>query len=150
AVTDNIALKAYTRPELSHGFLLRQQAILSRTRSLLQKYHVQGKPNNTVRQLSGGNAQRVLLARELSSEPRALVASEPTQGLDVPATEAVRQVFADAAAAGLAILLISQDLDEVLELSDRVAVMFEGRIIGVRARAEASRDEIGMMMAGLQ
>jgi ABC-type uncharacterized transport system ATPase subunit len=147
-VSDNVALKAYCRPEFSRSFLLRRGAIVARTEELLKRFDVQGNAHQLVRQLSGGNAQKVLLARELSSNPKVLVVAAPTQGLDVTATQAVRQLLLSAAASGTALLLISEDLDEVRELSDRLAVMCGGQIVGLLERDEADLDTIGLMMTG--
>src|SRR5690606_36930415 len=105
-------------------------------------------PTTPVRLLSGGNVQRVLLARELSSDPALVVAASPTRGLDVGAIEAVREAILAAADRGAGVLLISEDLDEVLDLSDRVAVMYEGRIVGVVDRADADVTELGLLMGG--
>jgi ABC-type uncharacterized transport system ATPase subunit len=90
----------------------------------------------------------VVLAREFSGEPKLLVAASPTRGLDVGAIETVHAYLRDAAGNGLAVLLISEDLDEILALADRIAVMYEGAFVGVTTRADASVDEIGLMMAG--
>jgi simple sugar transport system ATP-binding protein len=89
-----------------------------------------------------------VLAREFSSEPRLLVAAAPTRGLDVGAIETVHAYLRDAAADGVAVLLISEDLDEILTLADRIAVMYEGAIVGETVRADASVEEIGLLMAG--
>jgi len=105
-------------------------------------------PRTMVRQLSGGNVQKVVLARELSSGPRLVIAASPTRGLDVGATEYVRSVLVDAAKQGAAILLISEDLDEIVELSDRIAVLYEGRVVGVVEAATANYEHLGLMMAG--
>ena len=129
--------------------VIKRGAVLAQTQQLLAEFEIQGRPHSTVRQLSGGNAQKVLLARELSSKPKALVVASPTQGLDVAATQAVRQLLLDAAGGGVSVLLISEDLDEVLELSDRVAVMFDGRLMGVLDRDKIDRDAVGLMMAGV-
>ncbi len=106
-------------------------------------------PRTLIRQLSGGNIQKVLLARELSSHPRLLVAASPTRGLDVGATQYVRRTLAETAEAGVAVLMVSEDLDEVFELSNRIAVFYNGRVVGVLDAAEANRHEIGLMMAGV-
>ena len=98
--------------------------------------------------LSGGNLQRLLLARELSLRPRLLVAVHPTRGLDVGATEFVRRALLDARSAGTAILLSSEDLDEVLSVSDRVAVIYEGRIMALLPADEAHVEDVGLLMAG--
>ena len=91
--------------------------------------------------------QRLILARELSTRPRLLVASHPTHGLDVAATEYIRSLLLEQKERGVAILLVSEDLDEIMELSDRIAVMREGRIVGVLGAAEADLETIGLMMS---
>jgi simple sugar transport system ATP-binding protein len=101
-----------------------------------------------VHQLSGGNIQKVLLARELASKPRVLVAASPTRGLDVGATQFVRQVLVDTAKDGVAVVMVSEDLDEIFELSNRIAVLYNGRVVGVVDAAQATRQQIGLMMAG--
>ena len=102
------------------------------------------------RLLSGGNVQKVVLAREFSGRPQLLVAASPTRGLDVGAIETVHAYLRDAAADGVAVLLISEDLDEILVLADRIAVMYEGAILGETTRADASVEELGLLMAGGQ
>jgi simple sugar transport system ATP-binding protein len=92
--------------------------------------------------------QKVVLARELSSRPRVIIAANPTRGLDVGATEAVRALLIRAASDGVGILLISEDLDEILMLADRIAVVYEGRIVGTVQRSEADVHQLGLMMAG--
>ncbi|HUW96547.1 MAG TPA: heme ABC transporter ATP-binding protein, partial [Anaerolineae bacterium] len=96
----------------------------------------------------GGNLQKLILAREISSRPALMVAVYPTRGLDVGATEAVRRLLLEQRDAGGGILLISEDLDELLSMSDRIAVLYEGRVMGVRDSEEASVEELGLMMAG--
>lgn len=98
--------------------------------------------------LSGGNLQRLILARVLARKPRVLIASEPTRGLDVGATEYIRRKLLEQKKEGAAILLISEDLEEILSLSDRIAVMFAGKVMGIVPAKEAKIEEIGMMMAG--
>ncbi len=105
-------------------------------------------PKTLLRQLSGGNVQKVLLARELSASPQVLVAASPTRGLDVAATQDVRRILAETAARGVGVLLISEDLDEIRAMSDRIAVFYEGRVVGVMAAAQASLQQLGLMMAG--
>ena len=99
--------------------------------------------------LSGGNLQKALLARELAWDPLVLLAAQPTRGLDIGATQFVHRLFLERQAAGRAVLVISEDLEELFALSDRIAVMYEGRIVGVVPRAEASVQRIGLMMAGV-
>jgi simple sugar transport system ATP-binding protein len=103
-----------------------------------------------VRSLSGGNIQKLILARELSGTPRVLVASQPTRGVDIGAAEYIHDRLIAQRAHGTAILVISEDLDEVLGLSDRIAVMYEGRIMGIIDPATTTREQIGLLMAGVQ
>ena len=99
--------------------------------------------------LSGGNIQKVILARELSAKPKVLLACQPTRGVDIGATEYIHNLLIEQRDLGTAMLLISEDLDEVLGLADRIAVMYEGRIVGIVPTGEASRSRIGLMMAGV-
>ncbi|HRX03832.1 MAG TPA: heme ABC transporter ATP-binding protein, partial [Anaerolineae bacterium] len=101
-----------------------------------------------IKSLSGGNIQKVILARELSNDPKVLIAAQPTRGVDIGATEYIHQRLLDQRARGTAILLISEDLDEILALSDRIAVLYEGEIMGVVNRSETNAEELGLMMAG--
>ena len=102
-----------------------------------------------IKNLSGGNIQKVILARELSRNPHVLIAAQPTRGVDIGATEYIHQRLMEQRAAGTAILLISEDLDEIRTLSDRIAVIYEGKIMGMVDRGEATVEEIGLMMAGI-
>ena len=148
-VSSNVVLKAYRRPPVSRGPLLRFKQIRERARSLMERYDVRASsPQVPAWQLSGGNLQKVVLAREFSSEPVVLVAASPTRGLDVAGIETVRAYLREAAKNGVGVLLISEDLDEILNLADRIVVMFEGRVSGVRDAATATPDELGLLMAG--
>lgn len=147
-VSENIVLKAFSTPAFTTGPFLRRQRVLAHASALLESFDVRGRPDTLVRQLSGGNAQKVLLAREMSSKPRVLVIAAPTRGLDVAATQTVRGLLGEAAADGVAVLMISEDLDEVLDLADRVAVMCGGRITGVLDAEGADVEEIGLLMMG--
>jgi simple sugar transport system ATP-binding protein len=103
-----------------------------------------------VKNLSGGNIQKLILARELSRGPQVVVASQPTRGLDIGATEYVHQRLMTQRNEGTATLLISEDLDEILALSDRIAVIYEGQIMGIVPRRQATPEGLGLMMAGVQ
>jgi ABC-type uncharacterized transport system ATPase subunit len=103
-----------------------------------------------VRHLSGGTQQRVIIAREFSRDPRLIIASQPTRGLDVGATEYVRGKLVEMRDRGAAVLLVSADLDEIWALSDRIAVMYEGEIVAIRDPKETSEEEIGLLMTGGQ
>ena len=115
----------------------------------MQRFNIGASTSQTpARQLSGGNIQKLLLARELSSRPLVLVANSPTSGLDVGATDTVRKLLLETAGQGVGILLISEDLDEILALADRIAVLYNGRITGIVERQHADVEQIGLMMAG--
>jgi simple sugar transport system ATP-binding protein len=123
--------------------------IRARAVELIQRYRIAAPgPDTLARVLSGGNLQKVVIAREFSGSPRVVIASSPTQGLDVGATETVRSYLLEAAAGGAAVLVFSEDLDEILELADRIAVIYEGTIAGEVPASKADIAELGLMMAG--
>jgi simple sugar transport system ATP-binding protein len=149
SIASNVVLKAYRGRALAQGPLLRLGSIRELATRLIERYDVRGGgPDLPARQLSGGNLQKVVLAREFEGEPRVLVVASPTRGLDVAAIETVHGYLRSAAADGVAILLISEDLDEIRSLADRVAVMYEGAIVGEVDPGSASVAEIGLLMAG--
>lgn len=124
--------------------------ITSYVRDLIQRFHVVAPGIRTpVRSLSGGNQQRLLVGRELSKQPVLIVAVHPTRGLDVASTVYIRQLLVQMRDDGRGVLLASADLDEVLELSDRIAVMYEGTFLGIGTAGEFSREQIGLMMGGV-
>lgn len=116
--------------------------------TLIERFSIKAAPTDTVGSLSGGNIQKVLLARVLSRNPRAIVVAQPTRGLDVGATEFVHRELLDRRAAGAAILLVSEDLEELLALSDRLLVIYEGSIVGALSVREATPERLGLLMAG--
>ena len=149
SVASNVILKSYRRPPASRGPLLLVHRIRDLARELMQRYDVRASgPDVPARQLSGGNLQKVVLAREFSGEPVVVVAASPTRGLDVAGIEVVHAYLRDAAARGVGVLLLSEDLDEIRALADRIAVMYEGAIVGERDAATATVDELGLLMAG--
>lgn len=146
SVAENLALE-----DLAHftrNGLMDDKAIQANAVRLIAEYQIKASPRDRVRTLSGGNMQKVLLARALVSNPRVVIASQPTRGLDVGATEYVRARLLDQRKAGSAVLLISEDLDEIIALSDRIAVIFEGRIMGIVPTQEVTVDQLGLMMSG--
>lgn len=147
-LTDNAMLKASASREFSYGPFLRPRNILAHTNDLLSSFDVRGTPSNTVRQLSGGNAQKLLLGREMSLAPKVLIIAALTRGLDVSAMESVRSLLLEAAEHGTAVLLLSEDLDEVLDLADRIAVIHRGRIMDT-VQPDVDRESIGLLMAGV-
>ncbi len=146
SVTANIALKHYRRLP---GIFLQHRALRQMSQSLVAAFNVDTPSIDTrAGTLSGGNLQKLILARELTTKPRLIVAAHPTQGLDVGAAEAVRNRLLEQQKQGVAVLLISEDLDELFSLSDRIGVLYEGQLVGVMATADATRETIGLMMTG--
>jgi simple sugar transport system ATP-binding protein len=149
SIASNVVLKSYREGEYSHGPILRLRAIGARARWLIQHFDVHAAgPDAPARQLSGGNLQKVVIGREFAGTPRVLIAAGPTRGLDVGAIESVQTHLREAAQLDVAVLLISEDLDEVLALADRIAVLYEGRIVGEVDAGVATVEEVGLLMAG--
>ena len=145
----NIALKSYDRPPHSRRGLLSKPAIESTAERLVDKFDVRGnRKGMRVSLMSGGNLQKAILARELNEEHAVLLAAAPTRGLDMAAAEAVRSHIVDEREAGRGVLVFSEDLDEVIRMSDVVVVMFKGRIVGTFTRDEVDVDRIGLLMTG--
>lgn len=154
SVTENLVLRHYRYPPFSNGLTLDWARILDNANKLIERFEiVVSSPWEAARNLSGGNQQKVVVARELSGKPgggvpKLIVAMYPTRGLDVGATEYVRKILLRYRGMGSAILLISEDLEEIFQLSDRIAVVFEGQITGVVRPEETSVEEVGLLMAG--
>ncbi len=150
-VSDNLILVDSRSRRLSRWGFLRQGVIRRRCEELVAAFSVKTPGLTTpARNLSGGNIQKLILARELSGDPRVLLVSQPTRGVDVGAAEYIHSRLMEQRRRGTAILIISGDLDEVLALSDRIVVMYEGTIIGEVDPGEASRGTLGLMMAGVR
>lgn len=149
SVAENLILKAYRCSPCSQRLFLNSAFIGQYAERLISEYEiVTPSKDGPAKLLSGGNIQKLILARETSEEPVLIVAAHPTYGLDVGATERIRQLLLEQSERGAAILLVSEDLEEIMTLSDRIAVMFEGKIVGIVAAAEADIEEIGSMMVG--
>ena len=154
SVTDNVIMKNYRKPPIAKGSLLDMSAATNFAKDLKQAYDIIVPTVETpVRLLSGGNLQRVILAREISGRPDFMVAVQPTRGLDVGAIEGVHRLLLTQREAGAAVLLISEELEELLSLSDRVYVIYEGKIMGEVTVKSAEPDQslieaIGLMMTG--
>lgn len=148
-VEDNLILKDVSFPRYSNGLFLDFDKIDRKCEELMEYFDIRAPSSKTpLRNLSGGNIQKLILARELSRDPTIIVANQPTRGLDVRATEYVRNRLIEARGDGCAVLLISMKLDEILSLSDRIAVIYEGEIVDVIDREVVDRKELGLMMTG--
>ena len=149
-LSDNAILRDYAQPPLCNGSFLSNKAVAAFTDRLIADYDVKAPGRwAMLRTLSGGNQQKLLLARELAGQPRLIVAVHPTRGVDIGASEAIHEALREQRARGAATLLISEDLDEVLALSDRIAVLFDGRVMGIVSARGANVEEIGLLMAGI-
>ena len=149
SVIENAILHNYNKKEYSSGFFLNYKKIRAYTHKLVQDYDVAlADIEHPVNYLSGGNLQKLLLGREISQQPRLLIASYPVRGLDVAATESVFNLLLTERAKGTSILLILEDLDDIFRLADRIAVMYAGTIKAVFDNQDADVETVGMLMLG--
>ncbi|MCW6005708.1 ABC transporter ATP-binding protein [Micromonospora sp. CPCC 205371] len=149
SITDNAVLEVAAHPPHSRRGWLNRAAMRAATQELIDRYDIRcSGPDQKVRELSGGNQQKLLLAREIAREPAALLVSQPTRGLDIGAIEYVHGQLRGLRERGCGILLISTELDEILALADRVAVLYGGRITALTDRADVRVEELGLRMAG--
>jgi simple sugar transport system ATP-binding protein len=148
---ENAVLKDYRRAPFSRGPLLVLGEFGRYAKDLIGRFDIRGvREGLPIRLLSGGNLQKALVAREIARDPKVLIAASPTRGLDVGATQAVRRLLLEQRAAGVGVLMVSEDLDEVMALSDRILVMYEGRIVGEVRGDDADAATLGLLMAGKQ
>ncbi len=152
SIDENLIVDRYFRPPFRHNISIDYKAVAELGRQLIERFDIRVPDGRTpVSSLSGGNMQKVIVAREFSSDPAVLIAAQPTRGIDVGATEFVRQQLVRKRAEGTAVLLVSADLAEVMSLSDRIIVMYEGQITGVFPDAAAvTEEELGLYMLGLK
>ena len=149
-VAENMILREHHKQPFSRSGFLNLRDISSHADELITKFHVKTPSHDTLaKNLSGGNIQKMVLAREISRHPRAIIAAQPTRGLDIGATEYVREQLLEQRREGVAIMLISEDLDEILALSDRIAVIYEGQIMDIVPRENATAEKLGLLMAGV-
>jgi ABC-type uncharacterized transport system ATPase subunit len=151
SITSNLILKAYRKPPVARGLAIDFPAARHRAQELKDEYEIIAPSVETsVRYLSGGNLQRVILAREISAGPGLMIAMQPTRGLDVGAIEGVQRLLLELRQSGTAVLLVSEELDEITALSDRIAVVYEGQIVGEFSGVinDRDREQIGLMMTG--
>jgi general nucleoside transport system ATP-binding protein len=149
SVQDNLIAKSYGRAPVGGRFLLDRRGARRHAEALAVEFDVRGADLDApVSSLSGGNLQKVVLAREISANPRLLVAAQPTRGLDLGAADATLRLLIGQRDAGRAVLVISEDLDELVRVSDRISVIYEGRITGTFPAHGADEEQIGLLMAG--
>jgi len=149
-VAENMILREHHKQPFSRSGFLKLKDISTHTDKLISQFQVKTPSQETLaKNLSGGNIQKIVLAREISRNPRAIIAAQPTRGLDIGATEYVREQLLDQRKRGAAVMLISEDLDEIFALSDRVAVIYEGSIMDILSRQDATRERLGLLMAGV-
>lgn len=152
-IIDNLLLRDYKKLPFAKHSIVNRSAMRKNAKEKMQQYQVRasGKSgvDTQVRLLSGGNQQKLIIARELTDSAKLIIASQPTRGLDIGATEFVRQQLINQRNAGKAVMLISADLEEIMALSDRIAVLFGGKIVGVLSREEATVQKIGLLMGGI-
>jgi ABC-type uncharacterized transport system ATPase subunit len=151
SITNNLILKSYRHPPIARGSAVDYAAARQHAEGLKDQYEIIAPSVDTsVRYLSGGNLQRVILAREISAGPGLMIAMQPTRGLDVGAIEGVQRLLLELRRSGTAVLLVSEELDEITALSDRIAVLYEGQIVGELTGevSDEDRERIGLMMTG--
>ena len=151
SVADNLVLNTYYKPPFSSGMTINEQAIAQYAEELVARFDVR-TPSVKTRggNLSGGNQQKMVVAREFSRPIRLLIAAQPTRGIDIGSIEFIHSQIVAKRDEGVAVLLVSYELDEIMALSDRIAVMFHGQVSAVLSRSEATREAIGLLMAGVR
>jgi ABC-type uncharacterized transport system ATPase subunit len=151
SVAENMILRDHqAEPFSKRGFLF-LRIIAEYADRLIRKFQIKTPSRDTmVKSLSGGNIQKAVVARELSRNPQVLIAAQPTRGVDIGATEYIHSLLLEQRQEGLAILLVSEDLDEIMALSDRIAVIYEGYIMGIVDGAVATPEQLGLLMAGVR
>ncbi len=152
-ITENLMLREYCHEPYSSHSIMNRKEMVREADKMIEKYQVKASGNSgintTVKLLSGGNQQKLIIARELSDKSKLIIASQPTRGLDIGATEFVREMLVEQRNAGKGVVLISADLEEIMAISDRIAVLFGGRVVGIMNRDEATIDRIGLLMGGI-
>ncbi len=149
SVAENFILQDHVRKPYSNGIFLNFKQIEIRSKELIDAYNVKTPNQDTpVKNLSGGNIQKLILARELARQPRVIIAAQPTRGVDIGATEYIHAQLLKQRSEGLATLLISEDLDEVMAMSDRIMVFYGGAVMGIVDNDQVTIEQLGLMMAG--
>jgi simple sugar transport system ATP-binding protein len=151
SIADNLVLNTYYHQPFARGFSRDEEAINANAQKLVKEYDVRTpSPFVPVANLSGGNKQKVIIARELSRSVKLLIAAQPTRGVDVGSIEFIHKTIVAERDRGAAVLVVSAELDEVMSLSDRIAVIYHGKIVAIVPTGEATREDLGLLMAGAQ
>jgi simple sugar transport system ATP-binding protein len=151
SVAENLILQDHAKTPYSHNIFINFSAVAKESKRLIESFKVKTpSPETPIKNLSGGNIQKVILARELNRQPKVLIAAQPTRGVDIGASEYIHQRLLEQREKGTATLLISEDLDELMALSDRIAVMYEGKIMAVLDQDQVSVEKLGLLMAGVK
>jgi len=149
-IDDNFIIGHHKKKRYCRNGMLQRKSIQRAALNALDKYQIRvGNITHPIRTLSGGNQQKVVVARELEANPEVIIAAHPTRGLDIHAAEFVHTRLIYARNRGKAVLLVSSELDELLQLSDRIAVMYDGKIVGIVKPTETNKQELGALMLGL-
>lgn len=148
-VTENASFKCYRNPSFCRHGVLQYKKLEEQAKRFIEDFHIKvGGTKSLVQSMSGGNAQKLILARETAEQPSVILASYPVRGLDIQATESIHKILVEEKNRGAGVLLVSEDLDEIFQLSDRVAVMYEGKFMGILPVEQVDLKQIGMAMAG--
>lgn len=148
-VTENASFKCYRNPSFCRHGVLHYKKLEEQAKRFIEDFHIKvGETKSLVQSMSGGNAQKLILARETAEQPSVILASYPVRGLDIQATESIHKILVEEKNRGAGVLLVSEDLDEIFQLSDRVAVMYEGKFMGILPVEQVDLKQIGMAMAG--
>jgi simple sugar transport system ATP-binding protein len=149
-VAENLILNSYHLEPFSKNGVLNRKEIAAAAEKAVRDFDVRTPSIDTdIASLSGGNQQKVIVAREFSRGVKLVIAAQPTRGLDVGSIEYIHRRIVEQRDAGAAVLIVSTELDEVLALGDRVAVMYEGRIVGILDAKDATRERVGLLMGGI-
>lgn len=148
-IDENVLVTLYDKPEYGQNQFLQFQKVRDLARKLIDKFNIKSaRVGEEIKTLSGGNLQKIVVARELEGDPKLIIANQPTRGVDVGSIEFIHQTLVNARDAGTAILLVSVELDEILALSDRVVVLYEGRVMGILEGTAIDKETLGLLMAG--
>ena len=147
---ENLIFGYHDQEPYSKSSIMKENQILDYSKKVMEEYDVRPRsPNLMTSNFSGGNQQKLILSRELNESPKILLVGQPTRGVDIGAIEFIHQRLIDMRDKGAAILLVSVELEEVLSLSDRIVVMFDGNIVGERINKDVTDRELGLLMAGV-